>query len=200
MEPSEVRIEINSFLVILFNILYILMWFAVMNLSLNKRYSPKLTYLIQALWIILYRAGVDLIPFMSEFRLIFFMVIFFALNMLCYTDSKRKILFASEAIVAVVITNEVIGAGLYFPQEAIQGVLTSVDTLQLLSLIHISVLGGLLLEYCECGRELLSCGCHRVHTLGLRERLFEKRRGLLGQLPLGCGFLSKMHRRAELSA
>ena len=91
MEPSEVRIEINSFLVILFNILYILMWFAVMNLSLNKRYSPKLTYLIQALWIIMYRAGVDLIPFMSEFRLIFFMVIFFALNLLCYTDSKRKI-------------------------------------------------------------------------------------------------------------
>ena len=127
------RIDINSVLVFLFNIIYILMWFAVMNLSLNKRYSPKLTYLIQALWIILYRAGVDLIPFMSEFRLIFLMVIFFALNLLCYTDSKRKIIFASEAIVAVIITNEVIGAGLYFPQEAIQGALTSVDTLHLVS-------------------------------------------------------------------
>lgn len=136
------RIDINSVLVFLFNIIYILMWFAVMNLSLNKRYSPKLTYLIQALWIILYRAGVDLIPFMSEFRLIFFMVIFFALNLLCYTDSKRKILFASEAIVAVVITNEVIGAGLYFPQEAIQGVLTSVDTLQLVSFWGIYLTSG----------------------------------------------------------
>ena len=110
MEPSEVRIEINSFLVILFNILYILMWFAVLNLSLSKRFSRRLTYLIQGLWIILY-VGVTLwLPFMSEMRLIFFLALLFALNLLCYTDSKRKIIFASEAIVAVIITNEVIGA------------------------------------------------------------------------------------------
>ena len=133
MEPSEVRIEINSFLVILFNILYILMWFAVLNLSLSKRFSRRLTYLIQGLWIILY-VGVTLwLPFKSEMRLIFFLALLFALNLLCYTDSKRKIIFASEAIVAVIITNEVIGAGLYFPQEAIQGALTSVDTLHLVS-------------------------------------------------------------------
>lgn len=133
MKPSEVRIEINSFLVILFNILYILMWFAVLNLSLSKRFSRRLTYLIQGLWIILY-VGVTLwLPFMSEMRLIFFLALLFALNLLCYTDSKRKIIFASEAIVAVIITNEVIGAGLYFPQEAIQGALTSADTLHLVS-------------------------------------------------------------------
>ena len=136
------RIEINSFLVILFNILYILMWFAVLNLSLSKRFSRRLTYLIQGLWIILY-VGVTLwLPFMSEMRLIFFLALLFALNLLCYTDSKRKIIFASEAIVAVVITNEVIGAGLYFPQEAIQGVLTSVDTLQLVSFWGIYLTSG----------------------------------------------------------
>ena len=60
------------------------MWFVVLNLSLTKRYSRRLTYIIQALWILLYRAVTVWLPFMSEIRMILFMVIFLALNLLCY--------------------------------------------------------------------------------------------------------------------
>lgn len=140
--------DINSILVFAFNIVYIIMWFGVLNLSLTKRYSRRRTYIIQALWIVLYRAVTVWLPFMSSVRMILFMVIFLGLNLLCYTDSKRKIIFASEAILAVVITNEVIGAGLYYPQQAIQGALTSVDTLELISFwgIYLST-GGVLLFF-----------------------------------------------------
>ncbi len=139
---------INSILVFLFNIVYIIMWFGVLNMSLTKRYSRRRTYLIQVLWIILYRAVTVWLPFMSGVRMVLFMVIFLGLNLLCYTDSKRKIIFASEAILAVVITNEVIGAGLYYPQQAIQGALTSIDTLELVSFwgIYLSM-GGVLLFF-----------------------------------------------------
>ena len=122
------------------------MWFGVLNMSLTKRYSRRITYLIQALWIVLYRAVTEWLPFMSSVRIILFMVIFLVLNLLCYTDPKRKIIFTSEAILAVVITNEVIGAGMYFPQQAIQGALTSVDTVELISFWGIYLAsGGLLL-------------------------------------------------------
>ena len=147
-ELVRLNIDINSVLVFIFNIIYIVMWFGVLNLSLTKRYSRKFTYLIQALWIILYRAVTVWLPFMSGVRMILFMVIFLALNLLCYTDSKRKIIFASEAILAIVITNEVIGAGLYFPQQAIQGALTSIDTLELISFWGIYLAsGGVLLFF-----------------------------------------------------
>lgn len=144
----KLNTDLNSILVFAFNVIYILMWFAVLNMSLTKRYSRRLTYIIQGLWIILYRAVTVWLPFMSGIRMILFMVIFLALNLLCYTDSKRKIIFASEAILAVVITNEVIGAGLYYPQQAIQGALTSVETLELISFWGIYLTsGGLLLFF-----------------------------------------------------
>ena len=124
------------------------MWLAVLNMSLTKRYSRKLTYLIQGLWIILYRAVTVWLPFMSGVRIILFIVILFALNLLCYSDAKRKIIVASEGILAVIITNEVVGAGLYFPEQAITGALSTVGTLELVSYWGIYLAsGGVLLLF-----------------------------------------------------
>ena len=113
--------QANLALQYLFNALYTAMWFAVLNLSLTKRYSHKITYLIQVLWFLLYRFVTIVLPFMAKSRVVVFIAMFFAVALVCYKDSWTKVMFYSAVVYVVVIANELIGAGLYFPEDVLQG-------------------------------------------------------------------------------
>ena len=109
--------QANLALQYFFNALYTAMWFAVLNLSLTKRYSRKKTYLIQALWFLLYRAVTIVLPFMSKIRVVVFIALFFSVALICYKDTWTKVMFYSATVYVVIIANELIGAGLYFPRR-----------------------------------------------------------------------------------
>lgn len=139
--------RVNLALQYFFNALYTAMWFAVLNLSLTKRYSRKITYLIQALWFLLYRVVTIVLPFMSKIRVVVFIAIFFAVALICYKDAWTKVMFYSAVVYVVVIANELIGAGLYFPEEIMQGNMDALKVSQLVEFWGIYLSTGAILFF-----------------------------------------------------
>ena len=139
--------QANLALQYFFNALYTAMWFAVLNLSLTKRYSRKTTYLIQALWFLLYRAVTIVLPFMSKIRVVVFIALFFSVALICYKDTWTKVMFYSATVYVVIIANELIGAGLYFPEEIMQGNMEALKVSQLAEFWGIYLSTGSLLFF-----------------------------------------------------
>ena len=115
------NLTVNHCLRWVFEAIYSLIWFIVLNRTHNHRYSKKISYLILYCWYFGYMIVNPLLPFMSLIRMLLFAVILFFVCRFCYTDSWWKILFSVAMIFMVLITNEIIGVGLYFPQEALTG-------------------------------------------------------------------------------
>ena len=137
----------NLILQYLFNAVYTAMWFAVLDLTLAKRYSRTATFLLQALWFVLYRLITLVLPFMSEFRIIFFVVAITAISLLCYKDPWTKIIFSTAAVYMVVETNELVGAGLYFPDCVLQGNVEALNAAELVELWGIYLSTGSLMFF-----------------------------------------------------
>lgn len=120
--------SVNYILRWFFEAIYSLMWFIVLNRTHNHRYSSKTSYLILFCWFFAYMIISRLLPFMSLVRMLLFEVILFFVCRLCYTDAWWKILFSVAMIFMVLITNEMIGVGLYFPAETLAGEQESLTT------------------------------------------------------------------------
>ena len=131
----------------IFNALYTALWFTVLNLTLKKRFTWWVTIVIQLLWFFLYRFVSVQLPFMAEIRVVVFAVIFFSAALLCFKGPWAKVLFSSAAVCVVIITNELIGAALYFPKTVLQGNIDTLSTQQLIEFWGIYLLTGALLFF-----------------------------------------------------
>ena len=132
------NISVNYMFQIFFDILYVSMWFGVLNFTLTKRYSRKMTFFLQCLWFPLYFWGSRALPFLSEVRLVYSIVIFIAAALFLYKDHWTKVFFSSTMVYLTIITNEIIGAGLYYPEEALIGNSLEMSTPVFLKFMSIS--------------------------------------------------------------
>ena len=132
------NISVNYIFQIFFDILYVSMWFGVLNFTLTKRYSRKMTFFLQCLWFPLYFWGSRALPFLSEVRLVYSIVIFIAAALFLYKDHWTKVFFSSTMVYLTIITNEIIGAGLYYPEEALMGNSLEMSTPVFLKFMSIS--------------------------------------------------------------
>ena len=132
------NISVNYIFQIFFDILYVSMWFGVLNFTLTKRYSRQMTFFPQCLWFPLYFWGSRALPFLSEVRLVYSIVIFIAAALFLYKDHWTKVFFSSTMVYLTIITNEIIGAGLYYPEEALMGNSLEMSTPVFLKFMSIS--------------------------------------------------------------
>lgn len=132
------NISVNYIFQIFFDILYVSMWFGVLNFTLTKRYSRQMTFFLQCLWFPLYFWGSRALPFLSEVRLVYSIVIFIAAALFLYKDHWTKVFFSSTMVYLTIITNEIIGAGLYYPEEALMGNSLEMSTPVFLKFMSIS--------------------------------------------------------------
>ena len=133
------NIGVNYILQIIFDIFYVSMWFGVLSFTLTKRFSRRLTFFLQCLWFPLYFFGCRALPFMSEIRVLFSITIFIAAALIFYKDHWTKVFFSAAMVYLTIITNEIIGAGLYYPEEALMGNSLSMRTPDYLSFMSISL-------------------------------------------------------------
>lgn len=132
------NISVNYIFQIFFDILYVSMWFGVLNFTLTKRYSRQMTFFLQCLWFPLYFVGSRALPFLSEVRVVYSIVIFIAAALFLYKDHWTKVFFSSTMVYLTIITNEIIGAGLYYPEEALMGNSLEMSTPVFLKFMSIS--------------------------------------------------------------
>ena len=144
------NISVNFIFQIIFDILYTSMWFGVLNVTLTKRYSRRLTYLLQCLWFPLYFFGCRALPFLSEIRVLFSIAIFVGAALILYKDHWTKIIFSSAMVYLTIITNEVIGASLYYPDEALMGNSLSMNTPDFLKFMSVSLATAAVLYLLLC--------------------------------------------------
>lgn len=144
------NISVNYIFQIIFDILYVSMWFGVLNFTLTMRYSRKLTLFLQCLWFPLYFFGSRALPFLSEMRVLFSFIIYIAAALILYTDHWSKIFFSSAMVFATIITNEVIGASLYYPEEALMGNSLSMSTPEFLKFMSVSLATAAILYLLLC--------------------------------------------------
>ena len=103
------------------DILFCGMWVLVMNFTYPYRFSRRVTYLLEIAWLLFNIVVTRSLPFMSAIRIILGYFLFFAVCILVYDAPWPKVLFHSAMILLLVITNELIGAALYYPPEAMAG-------------------------------------------------------------------------------
>lgn len=139
------NISVNYIFQIFFDILYVSMWFGVLNFTLTKRYSRQMTFFLQCLWFPLYFWGSRALPFLSEVRVVYSIVIFIAAALFLYKDHWTKVFFSSTMVYLTIITNEIIGAGLYYPEEALMGNSLEMSTPDFLKFMSISAATAALL-------------------------------------------------------
>ena len=144
------NISVNYIFQIIFDMLYVSMWFGVLNFTLTMRYSRKLTLFLQCLWFPLYFFGSRALPFLSEMRVLFSFIIYIAAALILYTDHWSKIFFSSAMVFATIITNEVIGASLYYPEEALMGNSLSMSTPEFLKFMSVSLATAAILYLLLC--------------------------------------------------
>lgn len=113
-----IQITIIQFI---YDFLFLGMWLLVLNCSHPYRFSRCATYLIEVVWIFLCNFFLRCLPFMSGLRAMLGYFSFFAVCLLLYKAPAFKVLFNSAMILLLVITNEIIGAALYYPPEALAG-------------------------------------------------------------------------------
>lgn len=133
------NISVNYILQIIFDMLYVSMWFGVLNFTLTKRYSRRLTFFLQCLWFLPYFFGCRALPFMSEIRVLFSITIYIAAALFFYKDHWTKVFFSAAMVYLTIITNEIIGAGLYYPEEALMGNSLSMRPSEFLRFMSISL-------------------------------------------------------------
>lgn len=114
-------LTVNYCLRWIFEAIYTLMWFLVLNKTLKPRYSLKIIHPVQFIWFISYMIVNRMLPYMSFIRMVLFATILVFISIACYTDPWPKVLFSVAMIFMVLITNELLGVGLYFPEEALSG-------------------------------------------------------------------------------
>ena len=139
------NISVNYIFQIFFDILYVSMWFGVLNFTLTKRYSRQMTFFLQCLWFPLYFWGSRALPFLSEVRVVYSIIIFIAAALFLYKDHWTKVFFSSTMVYLTIITNEIIGAGLYYPEEALMGNSLEMSTPDFLKFMSISAATAALL-------------------------------------------------------
>ena len=105
----------------IYDILFCGMWVLVMNLTYPYRFSRRTTYLLELAWLLFNIVVTRSLPFMSGVRTTLGYFMFFAVCILVFKASWSKVLFHSAMILLLVITNEIIGAALYYPPEALAG-------------------------------------------------------------------------------
>ena len=103
------------------DILFCGMWVLVMNFTYPYRFSRRVTYLLEIAWLLFSIVVSRSLPFMSAIRIILGYFLFFAVCILVYDAPWPRVLFHSAMILLLVITNELIGAALYYPPEAMAG-------------------------------------------------------------------------------
>lgn len=106
---------------LIFDILYCGMWLLVMNFTYPYRFSRRVTYLLEILWLIINIVVPRSLPFMSMIRTTLGYFLFFAVCILIFDAPWPKVLFTSAMVLLLVITNELIGTMLYYPPEALAG-------------------------------------------------------------------------------
>ena len=106
---------------LVYDILFCGMWILVMNFTYPYRYSRRVTYLLELAWLVFNIVGTRSLPFMSGIRTTLGYLLFFVLCILVFDAPWPKVLFNSAMILLLVITNELIGAALYYPPEAMAG-------------------------------------------------------------------------------
>ena len=105
----------------IFDILFCGMWVLVMNFTYPYRFSRRVTYLLEIGWILFNIVVTRSLPFMSAIRSTLCYFLFFVVCILVFDAPWPKVLFNSAMILLLVITNELIGAALYYPPEAMAG-------------------------------------------------------------------------------
>ena len=105
----------------IFDILFCGMWVLVMNFTYPYRFSRRVTYLLEIAWLLFNIVVTRSLPFMSAIRSTLCYFLFFVVCILVFDAPWPKVLFNSAMILLLVITNELIGAALYYPPEAMAG-------------------------------------------------------------------------------
>ena len=103
------------------DILFCGMWVLVMNFTYPYRFSRCVTYLLEIAWLLFNIVVTRSLPFMSAIRSTLGYFLFFAVCILVFDAPWPKVLFNSAMVLLLVITNELIGAALYYPPEALAG-------------------------------------------------------------------------------
>ena len=106
---------------LVYDILFCGMWILVMNFTYPYRFSRRVTYLLELAWLVFNIVGTRSLPFMSGIRTTLGYFLFFVLCILVFDAPWPKVLFNSAMILLLVIINEIIGAALYYPPEALAG-------------------------------------------------------------------------------
>lgn len=97
------------------------MWFLVLNGTLRSRFGKGLTWLLEIAVCIIDTSIARSLPFMSPIRMLLPFAIYLVFFLFLFTDSKPKILFFLLLLFVFNVLNEMIGAGTYFPPEALAG-------------------------------------------------------------------------------
>lgn len=123
----------STWYTLVFDILYYSMWFAVLNgthpLRFRRWISLVSEFLFMFIFIVVFTR---LLPFMSVVRTFLSYGFLFIFCFIIYKDSKAKISLTLSLLLILNVLNEMLGAAVYFPAEAMAG---RVDLLNLSDLM-----------------------------------------------------------------
>ena len=105
----------------IYDFFYLGMWLLVLNCIHPYRFSRPITYLIEVVWVLLCSYSLRCLPFMSVLRVTIGYLSFFSVCLLLYKAPWLKVMFTSAMVLLLALTNEIIGAALYYPPEALAG-------------------------------------------------------------------------------
>lgn len=97
------------------------MWFLVLNGTLRSRFGKSLTWLLEIAVCIIDTAIARSLPFMSPVRVLLPYTIYLVFFLWLFADPKPKVFFSLILLFVFNVLNEMIGAGTYFPPEALAG-------------------------------------------------------------------------------
>jgi len=97
------------------------MWFLVLNGTLCSRFGKGLTWALEMTVCIVDTAIARSLPFMSPVRVLLPYTIYLVFFLWLFTDPKPKIFFCLLMLFVCNVLIEMVGAGTYFPPEALAG-------------------------------------------------------------------------------
>lgn len=97
------------------------LWYWILNSLFHSRFSKRLTWILEAIVFVIVIPISRSLPYMSLIRANFAYIVHIIFCLWIFTDSKPKILFSLFLLFILNIFIELLGAGTYFPPEALAG-------------------------------------------------------------------------------
>ena len=112
----------SNWIVLIANVIYFFMWFAVLNRVHRLRFSRPVTLTVEFLFnLLVINIASRLMPFMSVLRSFLGYALLFGFCFIIYRDSRLKVSLTLSLLMILNIFNELLGAVTYFPEAAMDG-------------------------------------------------------------------------------